>query len=221
MVRRRSRSPASPPAASSAFDGSGRIRKRSVGALSAHHLADPDGCERRRTARGRRVVLEHLQALTDGDRTGAVLGVLDPDLSQAAVHRPLQAVPAASSAASRARAACRGSRRDRHRASRSPSVPSGLRARPARPSPRPPSSRSVQSRSLQSPVPHVRESAYGGGRPAGSHVGRGRRVPLAARVWGAVLRPSSFAVRRRLVSVLRVRTVPPGRPSRCRRGRRR
>src|SRR5688572_1848325 len=60
--------------------------------LAAHHLGDPDRCERRRAVRGCRVILEHLQALTDGDGTGAVLGVLDPDLGQAMVHRPLQAI---------------------------------------------------------------------------------------------------------------------------------
>ena len=47
---------------------------------------------RESAAGGSRVVLEHLQALTNGDCTGAVPGVLDPDLGQAVIHRPLEAV---------------------------------------------------------------------------------------------------------------------------------
>src|SRR5688572_198742 len=50
------------------------------GVLPAHHLGDPDRCERRCAVRRGRVVLEHLKALTYVDRTGTELGVLDPDL---------------------------------------------------------------------------------------------------------------------------------------------
>lgn len=62
------------------------------GSPSAHHLGDPDRRERRRASRGRRVVLEHPQPLTDLHGPDPVLGVLDPDLRQAVVHRPLQPV---------------------------------------------------------------------------------------------------------------------------------
>src|SRR5687767_14777305 len=60
--------------------------------LSPDHLGDPRRCVWRRAVRRCRVFLEHLQALTDVHRPRSVLGVLDPDLGQAVVHRPLQAV---------------------------------------------------------------------------------------------------------------------------------
>src|SRR5262245_3907937 len=60
--------------------------------LPPHHLGDPDRRERRRTVWGSWVVLEDLQALTDVNSAGAVLGVRDPDLGQAVVHGPLQPI---------------------------------------------------------------------------------------------------------------------------------
>src|SRR5690606_1603868 len=60
--------------------------------LPTHHLGDPRRRVGGRAVRRRRVVLEHAEPLPDRERPGAVLGVLDPDLGEAGVHRPLEAV---------------------------------------------------------------------------------------------------------------------------------
>ncbi len=61
--------------------------------LPAHDLGDPDtganGDVQPGESDGQ---LEHFQALADVDGPGAVLGVVDADLRQAVVHRPLEAV---------------------------------------------------------------------------------------------------------------------------------
>ena len=60
--------------------------------LSAHHLVDPDRRVRRRAARRRGVVLEHPEPLADADRAFPVRRMFDPDLREAVVHRPLEAL---------------------------------------------------------------------------------------------------------------------------------